>query len=102
MAKSASAPGRITPCLLYTSESVLLLGVDLGALQRLQDAHGDLVVVGEDPLGGGDVLNSAGIQPVDEQLLALAAAPAGVVGGLDGSDLLLGPAILLQLSLINI
>ena len=77
-------------------EGILLLGVDLGALQRLQDAHGDLVVVGEDPLGGGDVLNSAGIQPVDEQLLALAAAPAGVVGGLDGSDLLLGPAILLQ------
>ena len=52
--------------------------------------------MGEDPLALLDLFNSVSIQPCGEQFLALAAAPAGVVGGLDSVDLSLGPAALQQ------
>ena len=52
--------------------------------------------MGEDPLVLGDLLNGAAVQPLGEELLALAAAPSGVGSGLDGVHLLLGPAVLQQ------
>ena len=77
-------------------EGFLLRVVDVGALQSLEDAHGDLVVMREDPLGRVDFLDSGGLEPLGEELLAFAAAPAGVCSGLDGVDLLLSPAVLQQ------
>ena len=62
-------------------EGFLLGFVDVGTLQSFQNAHGDLIVVGEDVLGRGDLVHSGGFQPLGEELLALGAAPAGVGGG---------------------
>ena len=77
-------------------EGLLLICADFFGLQSLKDAHGDLIVVGEDPLGVLDGVDGVGVEPVDEELMALCAAPAGVVSGFDLSDLSVGPAVFLQ------
>ena len=88
--------GRCAEVDLCIVEGLLLICADLFGLQSLEDAHGDLIVVGEDPLGVFDGVDGVGVESVDEELVALCAAPAGVVGGFDLSDLGIGPAVLFQ------